>query len=69
MADFENWDNDPPDDLGYSRTVTRSHHSAPPHVERIMRADDLRRERSAKLLVAAILMILSAISICVWWWL
>jgi hypothetical protein len=65
-SDFQNWDNDPTEDSGHLRSVVRAPHISPPHIERIFRADDLRRKRRGSLLIAAILLIGVALSICVW---
>ena len=64
MSDFENWDNDPSDDLGHARSVARSHHSAPPQVHRALRENDMHRERRGKLLIAVVLLICAAVGLC-----
>jgi hypothetical protein len=49
--DFERWDNN------------QSLRSTPPHVERILRADDRRRERRRQMLVIGLILIAAAVTL------
>jgi hypothetical protein len=64
--DFQEWNNDPGEDAAHLRSVTVSPHSAPPNVERLLRAGDSRRKRRWRMILASIL--LTVLGICIFWW-